>query len=166
MRCTPAQLAAYVGKSERTIHRWLASGKLPYKRLTGGLIEVDDALLTSPDETQEGTILAALHRIEEKLDRLAANVDTLSAQPAPRYRVHTEHAEYSVKPVSSELPEGLIGWREYCQARGIPQTTVQKAIKRGDVPIIEGRWKVGKAIVQGALDEEGRAIVDRLYGSR
>lgn len=169
MKATPAQLAAYVGKSERTINRWLASNKWPHKRLPGGLVEVDDTLLIPPEEQQENAIpaiLATLTRLEEKIDDLAAHVATLSAQPAPRYQIHTERAEYNVRPAQSELPEGLIGWREYCQARGIPQTTVQKAISRGDVPVIRGKWKVGKAIVQAALDETGRQIVDRLYGGR
>lgn len=169
MKATPSQLAAYVGKSERTIQRWLASNKWPHKRLPGGLVEIDDTLLIPPEEQQENAIpaiLATLTRLEEKIDDLAAEVGALSAQPAPRYQIHTERAEYRVKPVSSEMPEGLIGWREYCASRGIAPTTVQKAISRGDVPVVRGKWKVGKVYVEGALDEEGRAAVDRLYGSR
>lgn len=158
MRCTPAQLAAYVGKSERTIHRWLASGKLPYKRLPGGLIEVDDALLTAPDEGQESVILAALHRIEEKLDRLAASVATPSRidRPAP--------VRHEIVDTQAAFPEGLIPWRDYVIERGYSESTVARHIKAGDIPVHEGRWKRGQSIIKELIDEEGKAAIDRLYG--
>lgn len=163
MKATPAQLAAYVGKSERTIHRWLASGKLPYTRLPGGLIEVDDSLLTEPEEGQESVILATLQRIEQKLDRLAASVATPSridshgqTRPAPvrRETVDTQAA----------FPEGLIPWRDYVIERGYSESTVARHIKAGDIPVHEGRWKRGQAIIKELIDEEGKAAIDRLYG--
>lgn len=167
MKATPAQLAAYVGKSERTIHRWLASNKWPHKRLPGGLVEVDDSLLSPPEEGQENAIpaiLATLTRLEEKLDTLAASVGHLTAQPAPRVRVHTEHAEYTIKPAQGELPEGLTAWRDYAKEKGIPESTVLHAIDRGEIPIVRGKWKRGRVYILAALDEQGRAAVDRLYG--
>lgn len=60
------------------------------------------------------------------------------------------------------LPDGLIGWRAYARSIGIAESTVQKAIARGDVHPIAGPWKVGKIYVQSALDEQGRADVDKL----
>ncbi len=162
MKATPAQLAAYVGKSERTIHRWLASGKWPYKRLPGGLIDIDDSLLVEPESRQETLILATLQRIEEKLDRLAADVATLSAgQPqVTRYVRMTANL-----PAQSELPEGLMAWRDYCKEKGYPESTVKRAIDRGEIPVHVGKWKRGKVYVLAAIDEEGKQAIDRLYGS-
>lgn len=159
MKCTPAQLAAFVGRSERTVHRWMASGKLPYKRLPGGIIEVDDKLLTEPESGDMGGILATLQRIEQKLDMLAAHVATLSGIDR-----HPRHAESA--PAQSELPEGLVSWRDYAKEKGIPESTLLHAIDRGLVPIVRGKWKRGRVFILSALDEEGRAAVDALYGSQ
>jgi hypothetical protein len=156
MRCTPAQLAAYVGHSERTIHRWLSSGKLPYKRLPGGLIEVDDSLLNEPESGQTSTILATLQRIEQKLDMLAASADTPSRTVRPETSVVTQDA----------FPEGLIPWRDYVIERGYSESTVARHIKAGDVPVHEGRWKRGQAIIKELIGEEGKQAIDRLYGNQ
>jgi hypothetical protein len=158
MKGTPAQIAAYVGKSERTVHRWLASGKLPYKRLPGGLVEVDDTLLFGPESEHESMILQRLQRIEEKLDMLAAHVATLSR--------FDRHAPAHVSPVVTQdaLPEGLVSWRDYCKEKGYPESTVLHAIDRGEVPIVRGKWKKGRVFILAAIDEEGKAAIDRLYG--
>lgn len=162
MKVTVTELAAYVGKSERTIHRWLASGQLPHKRLPGGLVEVDDSLVIGPIDEQESTILTRLARIEQKLDDLAAIVGAMSQidrAPAPR---HT--------PVSrdianqGELPPGLMPWREYCELKGYATSTVKRAIDRGEIPVHRGKWKKGKVYILALIDEEGKRAIDRLYG--
>lgn len=171
MKATPTQLAAYVGKSERTILRWLASGKWPHTRLPGGLVEIDESLLILPDEGQESALpalLATLTRLEEKLDALSAVVATMTAQPTaskPPFRVHTERAEYTTaQPVQGDIPEGLTPWRDYCKEKGYPETSVKRAIDRGDIPIITGRWKRGTGIIKECVDEEGKQAIERLYG--
>jgi hypothetical protein len=171
MKATRTQLAAYVGKSERTIIRWLASGKWPHRQLPGGLIEIDDSLLNPPEESQESAIpaiLATLTRLEEKIDNLAAIAGTLAAQPAskPPFRTHTERAEYTVTPSISELPEGLTAWRDYAREKGYPESTIKHAIERGEVPIIVGKWKRGRAYILAAINDEGKAAIDRLYGNK
>lgn len=171
MKGTPAQIAAYVGKSERTIHRWLASGKLPYTKLPGGLIEVDDALLFGPENEQESTILATLKRIEDKLDALSARV----SQPSAHADIMSEPVSYEQKakpvrvlhetaPVQSELPEGYVPVEAFCREHDYTITTVRKWIDKGDIPAHRGRWKHGRTYVQLALDEEGRQAVQRRYG--
>jgi hypothetical protein len=163
MRCTPAQLAAYVGRSERTIHRWLSSGQLPYKRLPGGLIEVDDSLLVEPESGNISTILATLQRIEQKLDMLAASADT-PTRTVSHERTRTARRETVV--TQDELPEGLLPWRDYCKEKGYAETTVKRAIDRGDIPVITGKWKRGKVYILAAIDEEGKQAIDRLYGNQ
>src|SRR5260370_38974398 len=132
MRATITQLAAYVGVSERTIHRYLAGGKWPHKRLPGGLIEIDDSLLIRPEEGQEGLLLATLKRIEQKLDALSAAVISLSAgQPQV-----THHLRMTANlPAQGELSEGLTAWRDYCQQKGYRQTTVNRAIEWGAIHV-------------------------------
>lgn len=158
MRGTPAQIAAYIGRSERTVHRWLSSGKMPYKRLPSGLIEVDDKLLFEPESGNISTIMEALQRIEQKLDTLAASVATPSRidRPAPVRR--------EIVDTQAAFPEGLIPWRDYVIERGYSESTVARHIKAGDIPVHEGRWKRGQSIINSLIDEEGRAAIDRLYG--
>jgi excisionase family DNA binding protein len=168
MKATPSQLAAYVGKSERTIHRWLASGKLTYTRLPGGLIDVDESQLFPLEERDERTILTVLERMERKLDDLAAIVGILAAQPTkkPPFQLHTEQAEYTIKAaqsVQSELPEGFMAVGDYCQERGYAETTVKRWIAAGKVPIHEGNWKRGRSRIRYAIDDEGKKAIDALY---
>lgn len=56
------------------------------------------------------------------------------------------------------LPNGLIGWRAMADAHGISPSTVQKARDGNRLPIVKGRWKVGRAIVEGALDARGQEL--------
>ena len=162
MKGTPAQIAAFVGRSERTIWRWIASGKLPHTKLPGGLIEVEDRLLTEPDE-QEGALLARLTRIEEKLDRLTASVSSLSvSQPQVTHHVRTT-ASLPPGPAQGELPENLTPWRDYCDEKGYAQSTVKRAIDRGEIPVHRGKWKRGKVYILAAIDEEGKAAMDALF---
>src|SRR5258708_2336410 len=162
MRATITQLAAYVGVSERTIHRYLAGGKWPHKRLAGGLIEIDDSLLTQPENGQEGLLLATLKRIEQKLDALSAAVGSMPAKESkPQV---TRHAQQSANlPAQGELPEGLVPWRDYAREKGLSESTVQRYIDSGQIPVITGRWKRGHAIIKAAIDEEGMRAIDRLY---
>ncbi len=166
MKATIAQLAAYVGKSERTMHRYLASGKYPHKRLPGGLIEIEDSLLIAPESEQEGLLLAALQRVEQKLDTLSAVVATLThsdtragagTPPAKREKAATT-------PSQGELPGELTAWRDYCQTKGYPESTVKHAIDRGDIPVHHGKWKRGNHYILAAIDEEGKHAIDWLYG--
>lgn len=162
MKATITQLAAYVGVSERTIHRRLASGKWPYRRLPGGLVEIDDSLIIGPVDEQESAILTRLKRIEQKLDDLAAIVGAMSQignQPAP-VRLHTERSAYTVE---SDLPGGLVSWRSFAILHQINESTVYKAIHTGRLAIVEGEWRMGKVLVKGALDAPGRAKFYELY---
>jgi len=63
----------------------------------------------------------------------------------------------------STLPEGLVGWRAFARLHGITESTVQKSIVSGRLPIIENGWIVGRAKVRGALDENGKARFYELY---
>ncbi len=162
VKATVSQLAAYAGKSERTIHRYLASGKWPHTRLAGGLVEIDDSLIIGPPDEQEGLVLAALARIEQKLDALSAHVDTLSAG----HLQVTHHARITANlPLAqSELPPELTPWRNYVREKGYSETTISRAIKRGEIPVVHGPWKRGHAVIQDAISEEGKQAIDKLYG--
>lgn len=103
---------------------------------------------------QESMVLASLVRIEQKLDDLAASVATMTAQP-----------ERQQQKVQSELPDELMAWRDYAREKGYAETTIKRAIERGDVPVYRGKWKRGKGIIKEAIDDEGKRAMRRLYQS-
>lgn len=155
MKATVTQLAAYVGKSERTVHRWLASGKYPHSRLPGGLIEIDDSLLVGPENEHENALLATLTRIEQKLDALSAQVGTLTAQP-PTSHVQPHRATPARSDEVIYLTPELVAWRKFARLHGIAETTVDKAIKSGRLPTVAGEWHIGRTIYREGLDAAGR----------
>jgi hypothetical protein len=64
----------------------------------------------------------------------------------------------------SDMPDGLIGLADYAKQKGIPESTLKKAAATGRIPVERGEWKKGRATIKTALDAEGRAKVDELYG--
>jgi excisionase family DNA binding protein len=159
MKGTPAQVAAYIGKSERTIHRWLASGKLPYTRLPGGIIEVDDAVLQEQEHVQKSAMLELLRRIEEKLDKLTANASQES-ENVVKVSALTKREQEAVQ---DGLPADLTPVQDYCKAQGYSKTSVMRWIEKGLIPVHHGSWKRGGNYIKYALDSEGKAAVDRMY---
>lgn len=157
MKATITELAYAAGVSERTVRRYLKDGKWPHTRLPGGLIEIDDSLL-EPVEAEESTILEMLKRIESKVDALA---DMFRQAPAA---VRHRPADVTIEqPAQGELPENLTPWRDYADAQGYAQSTVKRAIDRGEIPVHRGKWKRGKVYILAAIDEEGKAAMDRLF---
>nr|MBF6591673.1 helix-turn-helix domain-containing protein [Ktedonobacterales bacterium] len=63
----------------------------------------------------------------------------------------------------STLPDGLTGWRAFARLHGVPITTAQKAIASGRLPVVRGRWQVGRQILTGALDQVGEHTAWELW---
>jgi hypothetical protein len=183
MKMTLSQMAAKVGKSERTVLRWINGEvekvRLAARDLGNGMYEVDALDLQRLSKHEFSTsALDALERIEEnqraiitRLERIEAQLENRStarhserqiARAGPEQASSTEKPEPKPRPTpasggSSEMPAHLVGWRKFARDHNIGESTVQKAIEAGRLTIIEGEWKVEKAIIKGALDAAGRA---------
>lgn len=80
---------------------------------------------------------------------------------AQKPRVHMVAERSAPAPAQSGLPGGLVSWRSFSNLHGISEGTAKKAISSGRLSIVEGEWRVGKALIKGALDAQGRS---RFYG--
>jgi uncharacterized coiled-coil protein SlyX len=112
---------------------------------------------------------AQLFELEARLRDLEAR-STAATRPEPKPRatpaIQTETAEPLAAPAakgSEELPGGLVSWRSFAHAHGIPEKDVIRAIRAGQLPIVQGRWKAGRAWVTAALDEQGQEVFLQLY---
>lgn len=191
MRVTVSQLAAYVGRSERTVQRWLNGEqqkiRLEAQDLGNGYYEVSEAELQHLARQEFSTAaLDTLQRIEanqiailNRLERIEAwiaeggtrrQISPIKQQIARAGPEQEESSDTQVgqEPRSapvivSQLPGGLVGWRAFARLHGIGESTVQKAIEKGKLEIEPGEWKVEKAIVKGALNQAGRARFYRMF---
>lgn len=105
MKVTASQLAAYVGKSERTIERWIASGKLQAASLPDGSYEVSGAIIENMSAHDDMAILQRLTAIEERLARIEHLLAGKQREKRPRHE-----PQPSSTPAS--YPDGLIPIRD------------------------------------------------------
>jgi hypothetical protein len=80
---TKQEAAWYLGKSERTISRWIASGKLPKREVaTGIMVGVSKALTdTIPNDTDSvelRNLRSEVVQLRAELERLTLLADTLT----------------------------------------------------------------------------------------
>ncbi len=157
MEVTTTQAAALVGKSERTIQRWIAEKILPARQMGKNyLVNVADLEAHMGKNAELDTLVA-------RIEALEARVSALEEQ---RHSQVTHHARITANlpPAQSELPPDLTPWRDYCEMKGYAASTVKRAIDRGEIPVHRGKWKKGKVYILAAVDEEGKAAIDKLYG--
>jgi excisionase family DNA binding protein len=86
---TTAQIAARVGKTERTVQRWIKSGKLPARLLADnkyGVNPADLEHLTLPAHlTESGAMVLEVMQLrypsEEKYEQLEYSIEELTEKP-------------------------------------------------------------------------------------
>ena len=98
--------------------------------------------------------LVALERRVAELEQVNLHRVTGTTGPLPAVK----H-----KPTSDDLPDNLVSYPMFARLHGISVSTVQKAIDANRLTVIRGRWKQGQAIVQKALDANGRARFVELF---
>lgn len=169
-----AQASRHIGKTEKTLRRWVHSGKIPYRVENGKLyFEVsdldamrdknipaaDNEALLARIETLEQRVAELEHQVQKQpavLRPAAARYETgkpAPARPRPTRLVHD----------GGQLPDGLISFRSMAKAHNIAESTAQRAIESGRLDIVRGHWKQGRAIVQQALDQAGQRHFYELF---
>jgi excisionase family DNA binding protein len=68
MEITPSQAAALLGKSERTIVRWIKLGKLPAHQLKDKSYRVKTEDLERFQQQNDETLLARIEALEQRLE--------------------------------------------------------------------------------------------------
>lgn len=82
--------------------------------------------------------------------------------PQPRKTV-SRSSESQIEALKSDMPAGLIGFREAAHRHGVPENTVNKALKSGRLAATAGSWTVGRASVRMAFNREQLAAFVQLY---
>lgn len=163
--------------SEKTLRRWIHQGQVEH-RVDGKRYMIPDSAITSilarKDAGSYDVLAQRIEAVENELraisDRLGEverqrtiPLPTPAAGPATSTLRH-RRAEYATRP-GDTLPEGLIGWRQFAAYHNIAPSTVQRAVEAGRLPVQRGRWKVGRAIVEMALDATGQHRFIELFAA-
>ncbi len=77
MEITPSQAAALLGKSERTIVRWIKLGKLPAHQLKDKSYRVKTEDLERFQQQSDETLLAWVEAVEQEVEELERRIETL-----------------------------------------------------------------------------------------
>jgi excisionase family DNA binding protein len=136
---TTAEIAARVGKTERTVQRWLKSGKLPALPLTGkryGVNPKDLEHLKLPEHlTESGEIALDVMQIqyplEERYEHLQFTIDDLTE------RLHDaeekiERLQYRLDQILKEVRENASG-KKKAPTRRKSTTKKRNRLKLGDI---------------------------------
>lgn len=169
------EAALRLGKSTKTLRRWIAARKINY-RMQGAkyLFSVDDLEAkrteTSSDRVDNAALLERIEGIEnalqsfsERLNKLEAYIP-VTAAPAAHTRPSTLRPTRLIYDTDKgALPGDLVSFRQFADLHNIAQSTVQRAIERGRLPVQRGRWKQGRAWVEMALDGAGQRLFYELF---
>ena len=82
MEVTTTQAALLIGKSERTIQRWIMLKKLIARELTDGRYMVNTADLEPFMQQSDETLLARVETLEQEVEDLERQIEALEHRPA------------------------------------------------------------------------------------
>ena len=174
---TTTQIGARLGVSERTVQRWIRSGKIKATLQANGYYLLDPAdldtlripTLPTTSASDFADILSRLETVEQRIGHLEDMLGTFQSQTPrtsgtmPQAPSASSPSQREVSETVGELPDGLVGWRQFARLHEISESTIHKAIKSGRLPAIHGPWRVGKVLYGEALDENGRRRFHELY---
>lgn len=176
MELSLSGIARITGKSERTIARWIQNRQIAATRLGNGMYDVDEQALTRLRPQDENTlVLIHLEEIAARLDaleagqaRLEQGLEAIQTMLSTRPFKQIAARQSSAPVLTSQHTENVT------QADGLEIATVfatrhfpamsgeqigrmcQTLRENGSVPMIEGKYQVGKAPAKYALDAAGR----------
>ncbi len=87
MEITPVQAASLLGKSERTIWRWIQQKKLPARELADGSYRVSTEDLEPFVQQSDESLLARIEALEQQIEALERGHETA---PAPTSKEEEE----------------------------------------------------------------------------
>ena len=90
MEITPVQAASLLGKSERTIQRWIQQKKLPARLLTDGSYRVKEEDLEKFMAPQDETLLTRVEALEQKVVELERRLEGINVMLMVRFAETTE----------------------------------------------------------------------------
>lgn len=169
------QAAKRLGRSTKTIRRWVHANRINYHVRDGKyLFSLEDLEAkrteASPDRMDNLALLERIETLEKRVEELEHQAQKQPAvlRPAPApYETSRPAPPRPTRLVhdGGALPEGLISFRSMAKAHNIAESTAQRAIESGRLDVVRGHWKHGRAIVQQALDAAGQRRFVELFES-
>lgn len=150
---TTLEIAAMCQRTERTVQRWLKTGRLPATHLQGNRYEVNESDLARflPHEVADDLV--------DRIESLERRVTALEATSKPS---RSQRTPSRPEATSSTLPDGYVPIADLIRRHNAPETSVMRNMR----PYLKrGHWKTsdGRSI-KSALDLEGQAEFMRRYG--
>jgi excisionase family DNA binding protein len=168
------EVARYLNKSEKTIYRWLDTGKLHSEQIRGlhFIKRAEVEALASPgvattDQTQRLDIIEKrldshydllqshdfrTSTIEQQLEALTLRVDELARI------VYTSALQEPAQPpqgraqlVKSTIPDGYVLVTHFNTAHGMSDTSVSRRVDEHIIEITRGEWKYGRTVTRQLL---------------
>ena len=158
MELTTLEIAAMCQRTERTVQRWLSTGRLKATHLLGNRYEVAE------DDLQPFLPHEVVDSISERISALEARIEALEAmlQSAPATRTPRGVQIAHTPTTNSTLPDEWVDLPTLLkQHPGANRSTVIRNLKQH---IKKGHWIVDGHEVTNALDEAGQAEFMKRYG--
>ena len=127
MEITLIQAGALLGKSERTIQRWIQAKKLPALRLKDGSYRVKVEDLERFQQQSDETMLARIEVLEQDVAELKRLVTALSV---PRPTPPISKPQHLIPIVH---PATIVSARSFAEKHGISRDRMANWIKRGEI---------------------------------
>ncbi|MHB8596696.1 MAG: helix-turn-helix domain-containing protein [Ktedonobacteraceae bacterium] len=170
---TTAQMATRAGVTRRTVQRWIKNGELHATAIRSGyyainpldLVELSLPLRadTTPKEKRLSydelfdTVIEVkfdlddlqyrLGQAEDKIERLNRRIAELTRKPT------TTTTRRKKRDTRKLLPYDYTPWRAFARLHGIPESTVERAIKEQTLYVERGNWKFGSRTITEAFDD-------------
>lgn len=155
--------ARHLNIAEKTVRRWMQSGKLTATRDARGQYQIErsDLEAMSIQVSIPASTRNATDDIQERLDRIEHRLNALEAQrqhmtPAQPQSLFADH------PVS-ELPGELVPFTDFFKQHGISETTARRGIGKAFPVAPGGPWSIGGNLVKIMLASAGRRAFYEAY---
>lgn len=167
---TIQQVAQQTGKNEKTIRRWIQSGKLKaekhedrYLIYQKDLPALTKAVTPEWQAKKEQSDLhfriimleAAVEELQYTVQEQAQLIEDLRRQRAQARPSSTTKRKKKKKVTRRWLPDHLLSLSRFADEHGITPSMVSKAIRDRRLFPEHGLWKEGWKTVRAALDDQG-----------
>lgn len=167
------EAAKRLGRSTKTIRRWVHTNRINYRVQDGKyLFSLDDLeakrTKESPDRLDNWALLERIEALEKHMEELEQKLEQRLAVLKPLAAEYQTSKPAPPRPTrlvhnGGQLPGGLVSFRSFADLHNVAQSTAQRAIEYGRLPVVRGHWKQGRAIVQQALDAAGQRHFYELF---
>lgn len=139
---TTVQLAELMGKAERTIQLWIQIGKLPARRISGNLYEVEENVVQQyiPRVLERSLQdqIDALERRMTALETILSEPVKYTSPPVKDRLLRAPQAQNSIvanETPAQDIPDGAVPLTGFAQAHSMNGSTVRWQVQQGVIQV-------------------------------